>query len=189
MNWDLITNIILGTALMALAVFAGLGLYQWVTRKSLKKVDLTLRAMFIPLILMVIIYFVFDKILVLNTRPDGSGEASFPSTHVMVVATIFGTLMFALPKYVASKNLRRVLDVVMVILIVLVAVGRVLANKHWPSDIVGGIVFAGILTTIYYIFSREPENELDVAKKRELKEAPSNGNQTEQATVKKKGVK
>ena len=158
MNWDKITNIILIAALAMLAVFAALGLYQWITRKSIKKVDQNLLAMFIPLILMAIVYIVFDKFLILNTRPDGSGEPSFPSTHTMVTATIFALAAFNLKNYIKSKPLRIILYVLMSALTILVSAGRVLANKHWTSDVIAGLIFAAIFTIIYYLIIRRTKN-------------------------------
>lgn len=158
MNWDKVTNIILIAALAVLAVFAALGLYQWITRKSLKKVDQNLLAMFVPLILMVIVYIVFDKFLILNTRPDGSGEPSFPSTHTMVTATIFALAAFSLKNYIKSKPLRIILYALMSALTILVSAGRILANKHWASDVIAGLIFAAIFTIIYYLIIRRTKN-------------------------------
>ncbi len=155
MNWDLSTNIILFASLLTLAVFAFLGLIQLIRRKSLKKVDRPLLKMFIPLVLTVIIYVFFDKFLILNTRPDGSGEPSFPSSHVLVVATIFALAALALPYYVKSKSARLVLCLIMLALTILVSVGRVLANKHWPSDVAGALVFAALNALIYYLTIKE----------------------------------
>ena len=38
----------------------------------------------------------------------------------------------------------------MLVLVILMAVGRVLANMHWPVDVIGGVAFAVIFTDIYY---------------------------------------
>ena len=150
MQWDKITDIILISSIAILGVFALCGLIEWIRRKSLKKVDLELLAMVPSLVLMASTYFIFDKIFILNTRPDGSGEASFPSTHTMVVATIFLMAFVALPKYIKNKALLVILDIVMLALIALVSVGRVAANKHWLSDVIGGLVFALIFAVVYY---------------------------------------
>lgn len=160
MQWEKVTDISLITSLIVLGVFAGLGLYQWITRKSLKKVDRRLLAMLIPLALMVVVYIVFDKFIVINTRPNGSGESSFPSTHTMVVATIFFMVMIALPHYVNSKFLRMLLGFVMLMLISLTAAGRVFANMHYFTDVVGGMGFAIFFAIIYYFISKGgPEDE------------------------------
>ena len=151
MEWNKITNIILISAIITLGVFVVLGLCQWISRKSLKKVDKQLLFMPVPLALMAATYLIFDKFWVLNTRPNGSGEPSFPSTHTMVVATIFFLAMLALPKYIKNKAARAILSVIMLAFIALVCVGRVLANMHWISDIVGGVLFAMIFAEIYYL--------------------------------------
>ena len=154
MQWDLITNIILVAAIAVLGFFACLAIYQWISGKSFNKIDPELRWATIPIILMAIVYFVFDHFLILNTRPDGSGEPSFPSSHVMLVATTFFLTAIVLPKYVKSKSACAVIDILMLILLVLVSVGRVLANKHWASDVFGALVFSLIFATIYYIIIR-----------------------------------
>ena len=155
MEWDKITDIILIASFGVLAALAGLGLYQWITRKSIKKVDRTLLAMIIPLALMAVTYLFFDKVVVVNTRPNGSGEASFPSTHTMIVATIFLMTILALPKYVKSKPLYITLDAIMVLLIILTSLGRIFSNMHWPTDVAAGLGFAVAFVAIYYMIIRE----------------------------------
>ena len=154
MQWSKITDIILIASFAVLAVFAILGLCQFIERKSLKKVDKPLLAMLVPLSLMAATYIIFDKFLILNTRPNGSGEASFPSTHTMVVATIFFCIALILPRYIKSKAACIALDILMFILLILVCVGRVAANMHWASDVIGGLAFAVIFTVIYYLIIR-----------------------------------
>ena len=155
MNWSKATDIALIAALATFAVFAVLGLYQWISRKSLKKVDKPLVKTLVPFALMAATYFVFDKILIWNTRPDGSGEPSFPSSHVMVVATIFALVAINLPRYIAKKPLRIVLYCIMAALTIFTAVGRVAADKHWISDVIGAFIFAGIFVAIYYLIARK----------------------------------
>lgn len=154
MKWDLISDVILIASIAVLGVFAILGIYQLFTRKSLKKVDHRLLWVILPLLLMVIVYFVFDKFFVLNVRPNGTGEPSFPSSHVMVVATIFFLAALNLPYYVKSKSVQIILDLIMLFLLVLVCFGRVLSNMHWLSDVLGGLGFALIFALIYYLITR-----------------------------------
>lgn len=158
MQWSKITDIILVAALAVFAVFAILGLYQWIKRKSLKKVDKPLLLSLIPLSLMAATFIIFEKFLVLNTRPNGSGEPSFPSTHTMIVATIFLLTAIILPNYIKSKTARVIMDIAMLLFIILVSVGRILANMHWVSDVVGGLIFAVIFATIYYLILRRAKH-------------------------------
>ncbi len=157
MDWELITNIIVAISIIALGIFAILGLCQWITRKSLKKVDARLIWIPFSLLLMTGTYFFFDKIFVINTRPDGSGIPSFPSSHVMTVATIFFLLILALPKYVENRTTRIILEIIMVILISLVSIGRVLCGMHWPVDVVGALAFAFVFSEIYYLIIKKLE--------------------------------
>lgn len=159
MQWEKITDIILIAALALLGVFAILGLTEWIRRKSLKKVDRELLAMLPSLVLMAATYFIFDKLLILNTRPNGSGEPSFPSSHTMATATIFLMAIIALPKYVKNQPLRIVLDVVMLILIALVSVGRVAANMHWASDVIAALIFSVIFAALYLLILKLKKKE------------------------------
>lgn len=164
MEWEKITNIILIVSIVIVGLFALLGLYQWISRKSLKKVDKQLLWMILPLALMVITYLICDKVLphfISNypVRPDGSGEPSFPSTHVMVVATIFFCVSAALSKYTKSKVVLAIIDVVMFALASITATGRVLANKHSIVDVIGGVVFAFIFYEIYCFCVRKKKSK------------------------------
>ena len=158
MQWNKISDIILAASIAILAVFAIFGLYQWISRKSLKKVDKPLLWLMLPLTLMAINYVVFDKFLIWNTRPNGSGEPSFPSTHTMVVATIFFCVAILLPRYVKSRAIRIIIVLLMLTLLTLVCVGRVAANMHWVSDVIGGLIFAAIFAIIYYLIIRRYKN-------------------------------
>lgn len=151
MDWDKATDIIVYTAIFTIGIFAMMGLYQWITRRSLKKVDKILIAMIVPVALVMLTYFIFDHVFILNTRPDGSGEPSFPSTHAMITATAFLCTAIVLPYYIKSKTLNIFLDLVMLTFVILVPVGRVLANKHWISDVIGGLIFAAIFAAVYLI--------------------------------------
>ena len=155
MNWELITNITLISSIITLAIFMVLGIYQWISRKSVKKVDKQLRWMPLPIALMAVVYLIFDKLWVINTRPNGSGEPSFPSTHVMIVATIFFITTLIIPKYIKNKTTRIILEVLMFICIALTCTGRVLANMHYPIDVIGAIIFAFIFSEIYYQIIRK----------------------------------
>ncbi len=150
MTWKVITDIILILAIATPCIFASLALYQWIANKSIKKVDKCLLWIPLPIVLMTITWIIFDKIFILDVRPNNSGEPSFPSTHVMFVATIFSIVMIILPKYIKSKILYNTLRLIMIILIILTCVGRVASNMHRPLDVVGALTFALIFAKIYY---------------------------------------
>lgn len=154
MTWDTLTDIILLAALAVYAIFVYLGIYQWVTCHRFAKIDPELRWAILPSLLAAAVFFLFDYAIVLNTRPNGSGEPSFPSSHVLLVATVFSMVAIALPQYIKPRPLRLALDLLMLALTALVAVGRVLADMHWVSDVVGALVFSGIFAVVYYLIIR-----------------------------------
>ena len=159
MNWDKATDIMVYTAIAVFGIFVILGLYQWITRKSFSKIDKALVALIAPAILLVIIYFLFDHVFIWNTRPDGSGEPSFPSTHTMITATIFFCIAILLPRYIKQKSILIPLDLVMLAFVILVPVGRVIANKHWISDCIGAIIFSVVFAAIYYFTVKNLETK------------------------------
>ncbi|MDO4611864.1 MAG: phosphatase PAP2 family protein [Candidatus Saccharibacteria bacterium] len=155
MNWDLATDIILYAAIALVGFFALLGFCEWIKRKSFKKIDQPLKTMPIPLILMVVIYIVFDYFLILGTAPNDPTKPSFPSTHAMVVTTIFALTALALPHYLKTKTLRFALCLIMLALLAITAFGRVISGNHSEIDVACGIVFGVILGTIYYLTLKE----------------------------------
>lgn len=108
---------------------------------------------------MVITYFVFDKLIIVATRPNGSGEPSFPSTHVMVVTTIFFITTIILPKYIKSNALRIALEFMMIIMISLTCVGRIYSNMHTPVDVIAALAFAFVFSEIYFVAIRQSKKQ------------------------------
>ena len=107
MLWYEITDwlgvVAIGTALL----FAMVGLAQWVKRKSIWKVDRAILALG-GLYLIVIGLYVLFELLIVNYRPiimPGSihPEASFPSSHTMLVCVILGSAIPLLGKYVTDR--------------------------------------------------------------------------------------
>lgn len=150
MMWELITNIVLIIAFITIGIFAVLGIYQWIKRGSFEKIDKQIRWMPVPLFLVALTYLIFDKLWIVSVRPNGSGEPSFPSTHALIVTTVFFIATIILPKYIKNKTARIILEILMVVGIGLTCTGRVLANLHWPLDVIGAIIFAYIYSEIYY---------------------------------------
>ena len=149
MFWDILSDIIVALAILAFAAIVFTGFYQLIKRKSLKKVDREISLMAVPAILLLIVYVIFENLIILNTRPNGSGEPSFPSTHTMITATIFFCIAVALPRYIKSKTACIIIDAIMLILLTLLCFGRVLADMHWVSDVLAGLSFSLFFAAIY----------------------------------------
>ena len=145
--------------LLAIAVaggFALLGLVQWIRRKSLWKVDREILALGVLFAVVVGLYVLFE-IVVINYRPvimpgEEHVEASFPSSHTMLAAVVFGAVLPLIKKYVKHSWLRVLLQILCVCLLVLTVVGRLLSGVHWLTDILAGVFLSTALLALYYAF-------------------------------------
>ena len=149
---DKISDVLLIAMLAIVAGFALSGLVQLIKRNKLKKVDSEILAMIPSLLLLVVVYFVFEKIWVLNYRPiliNGIAEPSFPSTHTLIAVTVLGMTMMALPKYIKNRKQRILIDVLALIAMAAMAFLRVASGMHWMTDVLGGIIFGIDLVLVY----------------------------------------
>lgn len=151
---DKITDALIAVALAAVVAFGVMGIVQWIKRKDFKKIDAELRCMILPIIIVVAIWFIFEKLIILNYRPfliDGVAEPSFPSTHTLIATSAMLVTMMALPKYIKKRWLRVLIDVFAVILIIAIGFGRIYAGMHWTTDVLGGLIFGVDVALIYGI--------------------------------------
>lgn len=136
--------------------FAGLGLAQWVRRKSLFRVDFSLFVLggFYALVMAA---FLFFEVFVVNYRPvliEGVLEASYPSSTTMLVLCVMPTAMMQLHERMKRSALRKGILLVMGVYTALMVIGRVLSGVHWISDIVGGMLLSAGLVTLYSAVNR-----------------------------------
>lgn len=138
-------------ALLCVAGFAGLGVWQWISRKSLKRVDKSLYVLAGFYVAVVVIYALFE-VVVINYRPvlvEGVLEASYPSSHTVLVCCIMLTTALQLGERIKNKPLRLVLQSVCCVIFILTAVGRILAGVHWYTDVLAAILISGALVFAY----------------------------------------
>ena len=153
MSWYKITTVLGIVAILTAGLFALLGLIQLIRRKSLLKVDRELLVLAGLYVVVVILYVLFDKIAV-NYRPmilpdEQQPEASFPSSHTMLVCVVMGSALSLLPKYVKIPVVRTALTVVCCVVIGLTVAGRLLSGVHWFTDIIGGVLISITLLSLY----------------------------------------
>ncbi|MBE6529820.1 MAG: phosphatase PAP2 family protein [Ruminococcaceae bacterium] len=135
-------------AFAVVAGFAFMGLWQWIRRKSLWKVDRLLLAVGV-LYLIVGALYLFFELVVINCRPiltDGKPfpEASFPSTHTMLACTVFGSAFWFVARYL--HGVWKVLAAIACAgLLVSIVAGRTFSGAHWLTDILGGLLLSAAL--------------------------------------------
>ena len=149
--WYQVTGILGYAALGLAALFALLGLWQWIRRRSLKKVDPKLFCLGGLYVLTGALYLLFEKAVV-NMRPvleDGKAEASFPSSHTVLACVIFFSAVFFLEDYVKNGVLRSILSLVLGAAVGASVVGRLLSGVHWATDIIGGVLYSAALLALF----------------------------------------
>ena len=151
--WYKVTEVLGIVAIAVVLLFALVGLVQLIKRRSLLKVDGEILALGGLFVLVMGLYVLFEKVII-NYRPiieEGSNEveASFPSSHTMLICVVMGSTCMLLKKYIANKGLRVLLQIVCMVVMVVTVVGRLICGVHWFTDIVGGILISCMLLALY----------------------------------------
>lgn len=150
--WYDITEWIGIAALAVAALFAGVGLCQLMRRRSLRGVDRGILILGAFYGVVAAVYLLFELVII-NYRPvliDGALEASYPSSHTMLVACVLGSAAILLRKYFPKKTLLcRLADTAAVVLSAVTAVGRLLSGMHWLTDIVGSMLISAALIALF----------------------------------------
>ena len=150
-----ITEILGIIPILIALMYAVIGLIQVIDRKSLK-VDKELIALGILYIIVILIYVFFEKCII-NYRPviiDGVLEASYPSSHTLLSICICGSALLINKYLFNNKKIYKYSNIISIISMVLIVLGRLLSGVHWASDIIGSIIISITLLKIletYYL--------------------------------------
>lgn len=137
------------------AFFGLLGLSQLVNRKSLLKVDRDILALGCGYAVMLACYVLFEK-LIINYRPATAGgelEASYPSSHTLMLVFVMATAIMQLLHRMKRSSLRTALVAACIAVATVVTLGRLIGGVHWLTDIVGGLLLAAALAALYAGFA------------------------------------
>lgn len=158
--WYNVTELLGLVPIIIAILFAGLGMYQFIKRKNIFKVDRDILTLGIFYIIVAISYLMFE-VIVINYRPiliDGNLEASYPSSHTILAICIIGTAIIQVNRRIYNERIKKVVSLILALVMTLIVVGRLLSGVHWFTDIIGGI----ILSTSFVIFY---SNTVDCIKK------------------------
>ena len=133
--------------------YAIIGVVQLIKRKSLLKVDREIIFLGIFYIVLVAIYIFFENVVV-NYRPiliDGYLEASYPSSHTLMAICLCASAIIV-NKRLFDNNFAKVINILSLVMIVVIVVGRIISGVHWLTDIIGAIIIsASLLMTLYSV--------------------------------------
>ncbi|NLB88925.1 MAG: phosphatase PAP2 family protein, partial [Syntrophomonadaceae bacterium] len=149
MLWYNITDWLGVIAIFVALIFAVMGLIQLIKGRSILLVDKNILLLG-GLYLIVIVLYVFFEIAVVNYRPIimpecEYPEASFPSSHIMIVCVIMGSTMMLLGRYINNSAVKFILQSLCAVIIGITVLGRLISGVHWFTDIVAGILISGAL--------------------------------------------
>ncbi len=153
MKWYDITDYLGYFAIGVAGLFAVAGLVQLIRRKSLFKVDREIICLGILFVIVIGFYVGFEKFII-NYRPvimpDASApEASYPSSHTMLIITVMGAAMILLGRYIKNGFFRALLRLLCLAVILVTVAGRLYCGVHWLTDIVGGVLLSMSLIELY----------------------------------------
>lgn len=131
--------------------FAALGLWQWIRRKDVRKVDFSILALG-GFYLVVMAMYGFFETWAVNYRPvwiEGVLEASYPSSTTMLVLCVMTTAMMQFRARIRNRAKRRWVLAVCATFTAFMVVGRLVSGVHWLSDIIGGALLSAGLVMLY----------------------------------------
>ena len=96
------------------------------------------------------------KLLIARPRPTSelvqvfvaSNESSFPSGHTTYAVVFYGLLFYLAPRLIKRSKTVKALRSILIILILLIMLSRIYLGVHWLSDILGSLLFGGLILSI-----------------------------------------
>ena len=162
MSFYRITNVMGIISIATGLILAFIGFLQLVIRKSFAKVDRSFYCLGGTYVLLGLIYAIFEKVII-NYRPifmDGEIEASFPSSHTLLIFVIIATAIIEANRYFSGKKtLKTVLTVIGILYIIVSVILRLLSGVHWLTDIIASLLISASITFFYYAVSKQEKGK------------------------------
>jgi len=149
--WYTLSEILGYLSIAVAAGFCLLGLWQWIQRKHLKKVDHDLLALYGAYGVMAAFYLLFE-IVVINYRPileEGALAPSYPSSHTLLVCCIMLTAVTQLRIRIRPRALRIAGTALCGLVILLTALGRIFSGVHWYTDVFASLLIGNAVGCAY----------------------------------------
>lgn len=150
--WYVVTSWLGFVAVAVIFGFGVLGLVQLIRGRSLQKVNERILLLGGFYFVVLAVYAVFEFVVV-NYRPvilTQELEASYPSSHTMLIVCVMVTAMMQCHHYLKGKKaLLAACDAAAVAASLLTVVGRLLSGVHWFTDIVASLILSAALVMLY----------------------------------------
>ena len=152
--WNLISNMMTFVTLLGLVVILVFQVVMICRRKKLARhwwfLDLAL--------LMLLVSYLFFEIVIVNYRPlliDGVAEASYPSTHVLLLATFCPLIILTVWQEVSTRAWRWSILGFGIVVMVIGIIARALSGYHWLTDIIGSVLLGAVIVSWYWVFNTQ----------------------------------
>lgn len=152
-NWYFyyITDLLSIIPIFIVIGFAVFGLFQWINRKDIRKVDFDILLLGGFYIVVAAVYLLFETIVV-NYRPvlvDGLLEPSYPSSTTMLVLCVMSTALIQIDSRFGKSVLKKILLFTIVLFVFIMVTFRLISGVHWFTDIVAGALLSIGLVLLY----------------------------------------
>lgn len=135
--------------------FAVLGLVQWIRRKSIAKVDFSIRILGGFYLAVMAVYLLFEYVII-NRRPlliEGFLEASYPSSTTLLVLCVMPASILQLSSRIKNITVRKGICRGIWVFTAFMVIGRLISGVHWLTDIIGGVLLSAGLVMLYRGFT------------------------------------
>ena len=141
-------------------IYAIIGFIQMIKRRSILKVDKEILGLGVYYIIVIGLYIFFET-YVINYRPilmDGILEASYPSSHTLLSVCICGSSLIINKYLFKNKNFFKAENIISILSILVIVIGRFISGVHWFTDIIGAILISIALLKAFYIYVKSINN-------------------------------
>ena len=135
-------------------IYAIIGFIQMIKRRSILKVDKEILGLGVYYIIVIGLYIFFET-YVINYIPilmDGILEASYPSSHTLLSVCICGSSLIINKYLFKNKNFFKAENIISILSILVIVIGRFISGVHWFTDIIGAILISIALLKAFYIY-------------------------------------
>ena len=135
-------------------IYAIIGFIQMIKRRNILKVDKEILGLGVYYIIVIGLYIFFETCII-NYRPtlmDGILEASYPSSHTLLSVCICGSSLIINKYLFKNRNFFKAENIISILSILVIVIGRFISGVHWFTDIVGAILISIALLKAFNIY-------------------------------------